>query len=72
MPRLGWGLGGRVSRPSLREPDLSGTAASSIFLRAHLPQDKQEALAALDEVISNFSDREEKALHARRASMLSV
>jgi phosphotransferase system HPr-like phosphotransfer protein len=56
----------------LREPDLSGTAASSIFLRAHLPQDKQEALAALDEVIANFSDKEEKALHARRASMLSV
>ncbi|MGN0287424.1 MAG: hypothetical protein ACI4B6_07130 [Atopobiaceae bacterium] len=50
----------------------SGTAASSIFLKAHLPEDKREAVAALDKVIANFSDREEKALHARRASMLSV
>ncbi|MGN0071693.1 MAG: hypothetical protein ACI361_07650, partial [Atopobiaceae bacterium] len=50
----------------------SGTAASSIYLKAHLPHDKKEAVAALDNVIANFTDREEKALHQRRASMLSV
>ncbi len=50
----------------------TGTAASSIFMKVQLPQDKDTILAKLDEIICEFSEDEENRMHQRRASMLSV
>ena len=50
----------------------SGTAASSIYFKANLPHDKQEAVTALDRIIADFNDEQERALHSRRAAMMSV
>lgn len=50
----------------------SATAASSIYIKAELPRDKEEAVAALDKVIADFTDGQEQTLHSRRSSMYSV
>lgn len=50
----------------------SSTAASSVYLMAELPRDKKAALAALDKEIANFTDEDERKLHARRTDEVGV
>lgn len=48
------------------------SAASSIYLKVKLPQEKAAVLRELDDFIARFTPEQERALHARRARMLSV
>lgn len=48
------------------------TAASSIYFKANLPEDKDELIAKLDETIENFTEKHEKVMHKRRSEMRSV
>ena len=48
------------------------SAASSIYLKVKLPEEKASVLRELDAFIAHFSPEQEKLLHARRARMLSV
>lgn len=50
----------------------TGTSASSIYFVAHLPEDREKLLNELDRVIADFSEKEEKAMHAHRAGMQYV
>ncbi len=50
----------------------TGTAASSIYFVAHLPQDKDAILKQLDETIASFTEEQEVRMHRRRAAMRSV
>lgn len=50
----------------------SMTAASSIYFKANLPDDKQALVTELDKIIENHTEEQEHTLHSRRAKMTSV
>lgn len=64
----------RTLLAEMRNPIVVDTesAASSIYLKAKLPEEKASVLRELDAFIARFSPEQEKLLHARRARMLSV
>lgn len=64
----------RTLLAEMRNPIVVDTesAASSIYLKVKLPEEKASVLRELDAFIARFSPEQEKLLHARRARMLSV
>lgn len=48
------------------------TAASSIYFKASLPEDKQALVTELDKMIENHTEEKERTLHSRRSKMTSV
>lgn len=50
----------------------SMTAASSIYFKANLPEDKQALVTELDKMIENHTEEKERTLHSRRSKMTSV
>ena len=64
----------RTLLAEMRNPIVVDTesAASSIYLKVKLPEEKASVLRELDAFIARFTPEQEKLLHARRARMLSV
>lgn len=48
------------------------TAASSIYFKASLPEDKQALVTELDKMIETHTEEKERTLHSRRSKMTSV